>query len=229
MDTRALTHEIYSAYGETCVPPELGSDDQARFDEQLALQRAELARNYPSTRILAANVDRGQLYLRWYQSEYAHVLAWERRRVPSGREHPGLTLVTHLRCRDGWVTTRRSGAVAVDTGRWQGAAAEWSDLDDLDGPLNFDVIARRSLARELGLAIPDVHARRAVFQPGGPRINHRLYLVVELDELDFDEIQEWAVHAPDAWENDRVEVRRPGGNGTEIDRIWWPDGDRVTG
>jgi hypothetical protein len=222
VSTERPIHLIRRGYGKQCDPPELDPDDQARFAAQLELYRAELVNNGPATRIVDARIDGETLELDWYLTEYAHALACERRLLPSGRQHPGLTLVTHLRCRDGWVTTRRSGAVATNTGRWQAAAIEGADPGDLDGTIDFDAIAARSLAEELGVHLPAGRLRQPMFQPGGPRTNQRLYLVAELDELSFDEIREQAAHTPDAWEHDRVELRRAGGNGIELDHLWWP-------
>jgi hypothetical protein len=217
----------------TEVPaPVLDEADTQRYEATVGPMRDQVAWNGGATRVVSLAVAGAVVNVRWYRTEYAHAAAFGKypEGLPTGRAHHGLVALTHLRCRQGWVTTRRSGRVGL-SGLWQPAAVEGVDIDDLcrgrSSDIGVDVdlaaVAARSLHEELGLSDARLTLSRAVIQPHRTRRrSHRLYLVVDAPWLDFADVCDAWRDAADGWESDRVECRTPPGNGPEMVSLWWP-------
>lgn len=203
----------------------LSPDDLRRFDRACARWRPEIRFDGPAVRVRDARIDpSGVVGIDWYTTRFSHSVAFERESLslPPERRHPGLAFLVHLRCREGWVVTRRSPSVASAPGRWQPAAAEGADPGDLSGGLDPSRVAWRALAEELGLTqceqVPQI-----LFQPrpaGAP--NHYLHLVLEHVDITLDDVICSQRSAPDAWECDRVDILSTHHPGPWLDHLWLP-------
>lgn len=213
------------------VKPEMTASENAEYERLVRPWREQVRFNGTGVKIAAARVvGDGLVQLDWYSTEYAAIVAVENGvALPAARHHYSVTLYTHLRCRNGLVTARRSQRCGGARGMWQPAVAEGCDPADLasaaDGFVDVNAMARRGLREELGLCHDQgttIDVNQTVFHFRGHGMHHALYCVVDLPQYSIEDVVRHWQSAPDGWEHDRVEIRPPGGNTPELPCLWWP-------
>jgi hypothetical protein len=205
MPTRTELAEVSAIRCTELQPPALTAGDADAFEAVLQRWRSAPEWNGDAVMFVSSIVAGEELHVGWYRTEYAHLIALARDgdAVPAARRHRGMTFMTHLRCRDGWIVTRRSTRVCSYSGYWQAAAAEGAEARDLTPSVDFAGVARRGLHEELGLDLPrSACSLRATVDLDRMTV----HFTASAPDLELADIRASWRTADDGWESDRVDV-----------------------